>query len=133
MFKKFLLSTFFAVQAVCANAQLPGSVCNQTAIYDASTSGNTQIVAATTGTKIYICGYTLFSAGPSNVGLTTGTGTNCGTGNSKLTPYYELASETGISDQGATYRGMSTPASGAVCMYSSAAVAVQGIIYYTQF
>lgn len=125
--------------AICLNMASLGahsqsvSICNQTAVYDSSASGNTQLVPAIAQTKIYICGYTLFAAGTSNVGLTAGTGSNCGTSNSKLTPYYEFTSSTGMSDQSNNYRGLSTPASQALCLYSSATSPVQAIVYYAQF
>lgn len=107
--------------------------CDASVVYDASTSGSTQLVALSSGKKVYICGYSLFAAGTVNVELDYGTGTACATSPTKIVPAYQLTTQTGFSDQSPFYRGLSTAASNALCIKTSAGVAVQAIVYYTQF
>lgn len=113
-----------------AAAQGTGAVgsCSRAVIYDASTNGATQLVAA--GNTIYICGYTFFAGGTVSVDLIYGTGTNCGTGTTKITPAYQLTTQTGIVDPSPFFRGMDVPSSNALCINTNAAVAVQAIVYY---
>ena len=108
--------------------------CNQAAYYDASTNGATQLVAGVTGKIIYICGYTLFGAGTANVSLTEGTGTNCGTGTITISPAFRLVTQIGVTDPSDYWRGLNTRIAGdALCINTSAGVAIQAIVYYSQF
>ena len=43
--------------------------CGSSVVYDASTNGSTQLVALSSGKTVYVCGYTIFSAGTANVNL----------------------------------------------------------------
>jgi len=106
------------------------TACNKAAIYSASTAGATQLVAA--GTGIQICGYTIWTAGTTNVSLVFGTGTNCATGTTNVTPAFVFASTTGtgIVDSSPYYRGLNAPSGNALCINSSAGVAVQAIVHY---
>jgi len=116
-----------------AHAQIP-IACTNAAVYDASTNGATQLVAAIANARIYVCGYVIWSAATANVGLQSGTGTNCGTGTANLTPAYRMASTTGV---GVTvmgnYQGLSTALNQALCISSSAGVAVQAMVYFVQY
>jgi hypothetical protein len=116
-----------------AHAQLLS--CTNTAVYDASTTGATQLIAAAANAKIYVCGYVIWSNATANVTLQSGTGTNCGTGTVNMTPAYRMASTTGVGviDGAAQFRGMATTIGQALCINSSAAVAVQALVYYAQF
>lgn len=130
-----------------ANAELMGAItgpttgglltgviqCDSKAIYDASTSGSTELVALSSGKSIYICGKTIFSGGTANVKLIYGTGTACATGSNNLTPAFQLTAQTGLVDPSPFYRGSKTAVSNALCINSSAGVAVQAEVYYTQF
>ena len=111
--------------------------CDNTAIYDASTNGATQLVALTSGKTIYVCGYQFSTSSSSavSVSLVYGTGSNCATGQTKITPAYPLqaASSTGpiglvIMTPGFT--GLKTAASNALCINTNAAVSVQAIVWY---
>lgn len=109
-------------------------VCDSTAKYDASTSGSTQIVALSSGKTIYVCGYSLGVGGTAtNVKLVYGTGTNCATSPSDITPAYQLAANGGIVDRSPFSNGLKTAASNALCVNASAANAVQALVYYAQF
>jgi hypothetical protein len=107
--------------------------CGSSAIYDASTSGSTQLVALQSSQTIYICGYTIMASGTVNVNLRYGTGSNCATSPSNIVPAFQLTAQTGAVDGSAFYRGLKTAASNALCINTSGAVAVQAIVYYTQF
>lgn len=115
-----------------AKAQQVAAIpCNSKAIYDASTSGSTRLIAApTNGRAILICGFTFFTPGITNVGLNYGTGTDCGTGAVALTPAFQFTAQSGIAEPATAFRGMSAPAGNDVCINSSAGVAVQAIVYY---
>lgn len=118
--------------AVDSHGQI-GTSCYASAIYDASTNGATQLVAAVTGQAVYICGYTLFAGGTANVSLVYGTGSNCATGQTKITPAFQLVAQTGLADSSPFWRGLLAPASQALCLLTSAGVAVQATVYYSQF
>lgn len=104
--------------------------CKQAPFYDASTNGATQLIAA--GGSIVICGFNFWAAGTVNVGLVFGTGTNCATGTTKITPAYQLVTQTGVSDTATFFRGLYVPSGNALCINTSAGVAVQAIVYAQQ-
>lgn len=107
--------------------------CDSSIVYDASTSGSTQLVALTSSQQIRICGFTVFSGGTVNVKLIDGTGTACATSPSNLTPAWQFTAQTGIADGSPIFRGLTTRASNALCINTSGAIAVQAIVYYTKF
>lgn len=122
--------------AANAGGNLTGIIgCSASVVYDASTNGSTELVALTGGQSVYVCGYSFAAAGTVNVELDYGTGTACATGNTKILPAWQLntTSLPGISDGAPFYRGLKTIASNALCIKTSAGVAVQGIVYYTKF
>jgi hypothetical protein len=108
--------------------------CNQSAMYDGSSSGSTRLVVGNATQQINVCGFTVWSSASSNVDLVYGTGGTCGTGTTKVTPAFQFTAQTGIVDHLPVYTGLlPVPASNDLCLNSSAAVAVQAIVYYTQF
>jgi hypothetical protein len=110
--------------------------CASKATYDASTNGLTQLVAASGSTTIYVCGYVIkVATGGSavNVALKSGdTGGSCAN-SAVMTPAYEFGAGEGVAEQSSFYRGLSTPSSKALCLSTNAGVAVQAVVYYTQF
>jgi hypothetical protein len=125
-----LLVGFLLIASVSAQQPQAYSACNKAAIYDASTNGATQIVAS--GGPILICGYTFLAAGTVNVGLVYGTGTNCATGQVKITPAFQFTTGLGIADASPYFRGMNAPGNQALCINTSAGQAVQAVVYYYQ-
>lgn len=101
-------------------------VCSKAVVYDASTNGATQLVAA--GNGIYICGYTLFAAGSVNVNL--GFASACTATLTALTPAYRFTTQTGITDPSPYFRGMFVPSGNALCINTSAGIAVQAVVYF---
>lgn len=129
-----LLAGLFCPDPARAGATVTGIACQKSAIYDTNTNGATQLVAA--GAPIYVCGYTIATAAAVNVGLVTGTGTNCGTGQVKITPAFVFQATTaGIAklvDGAQQFRGLVAPAGQALCINTSAGSAVQAIVYFDQ-
>ncbi len=120
-------------QGEMASGNLVGHIgCDNSVVYDAATSGSTQLVAAVTGKTVYLCGFVIFSAGTANVKLQHGTGTACGTGTTALTPAFQLTAQTGASYGNGEGVVAKTASGNALCMNSSAAVAVQALVTYTQ-
>lgn len=131
--RRFLLgiALLFAIAAP-AHAQV---YCDQTALYDASTNGATQVIAAPgVNARIWICGYVVFTgSSATNVGLVYGTGTNCATGQVKLTPAWQLPANGGIAENNGNFVGLLVPAAQAVCVNASAGNPVQARISYRVF
>lgn len=105
--------------------------CDSSVAYDASTNGSTELKALTSGRTIYVCGYTILAAGTVNVKLIYGTGTACATGSVNMTAAYQLTAQVGLVDGAAFYRGLKTASANALCINTSAGVAVQAIVYYS--
>jgi hypothetical protein len=117
-----------------ASAGLAGHVgCDSSVVYDAATLGSTQLVALVTGKTIYVCGFVLFSAGTANVKLNYGTGAACATGTTAMTPAFQFTAQTGVAYGNSEGYVAKTAASNALCVNSSAAVAVQALVSYAQF
>lgn len=118
-----------------ARAQQLGSIyCSQNAQYAASTNGSTRIfqASATSSSSIFICGYVINVGGTAtNVGLQYGTGTNCGTGTTALTPSFVLPIAGQIKEDSPIFRGLSVPPNKDLCIVTSAGNPVQAIVYYT--
>jgi hypothetical protein len=116
-----------------ADAPATGPIlCESVAKYDASTNGATQLVAASGSTRVYVCGFNIFSAGTVNVklmGATTGT---CAT-TTDLTPAYQFTAQTGIVQPVSTSPALKTATSSQLCINTSAGVAVQALVWYSQF
>ena len=91
--------------------------------------------AGTTGRQLNICGYMINLGGTAtNVQLKYGTGTNCGTGTTNLTPNWNLtAAGAQINMQGGNWEGLTVPPGNDLCIVTSTAQAVQALIYVTFF
>lgn len=108
--------------------------CNQSAIYDASTNGSTKLVTGVAVKQIYVCGWNIFWGGTATVKLTYGTGGTCGTGTTAITPAFSGVAQSYDIDPSSVYKGLTpVPASNDLCITTSAGVAVQAIVYYSQF
>jgi hypothetical protein len=108
--------------------------CVKSAVYDAATNGSTKIVTGNSTQRIYVCGYAILAAGSVNVSLVYGTGGTCGTGTQEVTPAFQLVAQTGIVDHQTYYAGLPPiPQSNDLCLNASGAVAVQAIVYYSEF
>lgn len=109
--------------------------CNQSVQYDASTSGSTLLASSVGSTaQIYVCGWNFWSAGTANVKLVYGTGSTCGSGTTAITPAFQFTAQTGDVDHLPVYTGAKPVPNGSnLCINVSAGVAVQAVVWYTQF
>lgn len=106
---------------------------DSTAAINVSTATTTQLVALSSGKKIYVTHWDVVAAGADNITLEYGTGSNCGTGTTVLTGAYNFAANGGISAGSGLGPILVVPASNALCILTSAAVQASGVVSYTQF
>lgn len=113
--------------------------CDSSAVYDASTSGATQLVALSGSTVIYVCGFSFAQSTTSavHVALEYGTGSNCATSPTKITPSYSLQAGASTGPAGIVIgpsisSGLKTTSGKELCIVTDAAVSVQGLVWYTQ-
>lgn len=117
--------------------------CTQSKIYDASTTGSTEMLALSGSLHYYICHYEMNAGAAVNGKLTAGTGTNCGSAasgtpstgtsgaNAALTPAWQLAANGGTVSGWPTHGYLIDAGAGnAVCFNASGAVAAQVQVWY---
>lgn len=110
--------------------------CNQSAKYDASTNGATRLVQGNATQGIYVCGWNIMPAGTVSVQFVYGTQTTnpCDTGQTPITPAFQLTAQIPEVDHLPVYTGITpVPAGKDVCLVTNAGVAVQSILYFTRF
>ncbi|HEX2656206.1 MAG TPA: hypothetical protein VHN11_21495 [Xanthobacteraceae bacterium] len=100
---------------------------------DISTATTTQLVALSSGKKIYITNYKVIAGGTGNFKFVYGTGTNCGTGTTDLEGANNLTAQAGSVAGSGLGPVLVVPASNALCATTSAAVQMSGHVAYTQF
>ncbi len=107
--------------------------CDGHAFYDASTNGKTKLVTGVASRKIYVCGYILATGGTAtNIGLGSGTGTNCGTTFTAMMPAYQLAANDKIGANSGVWNGLaSINNQDDLCINTSAGNAVQAEVWYS--
>lgn len=98
-----------------------------------STATTTQLVALSSGKKIYVASFDVVAGGTGNITFEYGTGTSCGTGTTALTGAYNLTAQAGVALGGALGPVLVVPAGNALCALTSAAVQMSGSLSYTQF
>ena len=116
-------------------------ICDHTAFYDTNTNGSTQLVALSSGKTIYVCGFSFAQSTTMavHVGLVQGTGSACGTSQTKITPAYSLQAATSTGPVGIAVGGsfggggLNSGSGNALCILTDAAVSVQALVWYTQF
>lgn len=110
----------------------PEYSCTNSAPISVSGSGNTQILALTASAVIRIChiSWSVSDGSALGVKLTTGTGSNCGTGTADLTGLY---TSPGVALDFGTSAALRGPTSAALCMNLASGVAVGGTLVYAKF
>jgi len=98
-----------------------------------STATTTQLVALSTGKKIYVTAFDVIAGGTGNITFVYGTGSACGTGTTSLTGAYNLTAQAGISKGNGLGPVLVVPASNALCVTTSASVQMSGSVAYTRF
>jgi hypothetical protein len=92
--------------------------------------GNQQIVALTAAKSIRICSISLSNSGAADLKLVQGTGANCVTGPANLTGTFRNVLSM---VQGWQSNPLNTASAQALCLNSSAAVNIGGVILYDKF
>jgi len=111
----------------------PGNaiLCNQGLQMAVGVTGVTQMLALATGQRIVICGWQVTNtASTGTFQLSTGTGSNCGTGNTVLTPVMSV----GVSPTtyNSSFAILQTPLSQALCGNQSVNT-MSAIVWAAQF
>jgi hypothetical protein len=92
-----------------------------------TTSGLTQIVAASGSTVITICSLSVLANASTNITIDYGTGASCGTGTTAVSGAYQSAFGIALDSL-----NLALPASQALCLNSSAVVTAGGLVTYVQ-
>lgn len=97
-----------------------------------SSSGNTQLVALSSGQTVYVCGYKTVSAGAVSANFIYGTGTACATGETAIEGPSAYAANGGALATNAGAVQFKTAVSNALCIKLSAGVQTGGYVTYVQ-
>jgi len=105
-------------------------LCNQAAGLAAGPTTITQVLAAITGQRVNICGWSVTNSGAAGTfSLSYGTGSNCGTGTVALIPALSVGT-TAVTDHSGS-AVLSTPLSQALCITPSVAT-ISAVIWVSQ-
>lgn len=107
-----------------------GSGTTAQAIINLSSSGNTQIIPASGSNRTQICHISISFASAVDFKLTSGTGSNCGSGTADVTGLYKNTVAPALDFS--PFSPLVSPASQAVCANISANVVGGGIVIFTQ-
>jgi hypothetical protein len=122
------------LSGVVSSGSLTGLVgCDSSALLSMTTSTTTQIVALQAGKSIHVCGFVVNAGGTTTARIVQGTGTNCATGLANMTPAFNLASGGNVSFGNSVGRLLKTNSGSALCITSTAAVALNILVIYTAF
>jgi len=114
----------------------PGVACNNVAIINTAASGNTQLVAISSTTTIYVCSYVITAEATVDVRLVKGTGTACATDEESVTGTFAFSTTTGLLGVSrGSGLGMitKTDAADALCIETSGAIQINGEVTYAQY
>jgi len=139
--RKLLLALLLVLaSAVPAAAQPPGGiVCNKFFAVSQAAVVLTKIISGVAGQNISLCGFVYNSgAATSTVGLSYGTGTNCGTGTTVFVPVVSLPINGLLVDKGdfasmgvPTVNGSGVPID--LCLVTTGTGPAVVVIHYAQF
>lgn len=113
---------------------VPVTSCDSQAFLDMTTATTTELVALTSGRKVYVCYWLAMANGATTMTFKRGTGTNCGTGTTTISNAWELTAQVGFSGGsglGAIFDNQT--AANALCVTSSAAVNLHIFVRYAVF
>lgn len=134
---KWLIGLALGLCISVAQAQTPVGppnqiLCNNIATLAVGPTTITQIVAAATGARVFICGWHVTNTGAAGTfTLSTGTGTNCGTNTATLIPAMNVTNTAPSSDH-VDYAQLQTAQSVALCVTPSVAT-IAVLVWYNQF
>lgn len=107
--------------------------CDSSVALSMSSVTTKQAVAQSPGKSVYVCGFVFNADGKVEVRLVQGTGSNCGTGQSNLTPPFNLTAGGSIALGGGVGRLLKSNAGSAVCVASSTKQPTNVLVIYTQY
>lgn len=121
-----------------------GVFCDSQGWLDMSSATTTEIAPLVASRTIYVCSAVAMAGGTTTITFKRGTGTNCGTGTTAVSPGYELTAQAGYVDNagggqvvlgpaGAGTVGGAMTSGNALCVTSSAAVNLHVKIRYAVF
>jgi hypothetical protein len=108
-------------------------MCDSSAVLSMTTSTTTQAIGLAAGKSIYVCGFVLNADGKTTAKLVQGSGSNCGTGQSSLTPAFNVDAGANVELGGGIGRLLKSNAGSAVCVTSSSNKTLNALLIYTQF
>src|ERR1019366_858386 len=123
---------------VVTSADPCASVAKSNLAIDSNTTTLTQIIAANSTNKIYVCSLALISASANTLSLITGTGTNCGTSTAGLIGGTTVANSLSFAANGGLTLGNGngsvavSAASSELCLTLGTAAYVAGNLTYVQ-
>lgn len=117
--------------------------CDSQGFLDMTTATTTEIAPLVASSTIQICSIIAQAGGTTTMTLKRGTGSNCGTGTTSISPGFELTAQSGftigngagvvLGSAGAGTVGGATTSANAVCITSSANVNLHVLIRYAVF
>jgi hypothetical protein len=112
----------------------PGpAYCGKSFFVSAGATAMTQQVAPVAGARVVICGYVLNAgAAAATFLLSYGTGSNCGTGTTALTPTFSLPINGVVANRGVTV-GEATAVGSALCYTITGTGPMNAVVYYDQY
>jgi len=134
--KKLLALLLLLVLTEPAEAQMVGApsiACNQRFQVSQGAVALTRIVTGTATTSISICGYSSNAgAAAATWQLSFGTGTNCGTGTTAITPVFSLGINGVLVDHN-IYAFFTLPQNTDLCLVTTGTGPLQIMVFYGQF
>jgi len=130
------LLLFFGLASAALAENLVGPtnvvLCNKIATLAVGPSTITQIVPVVTGQTIFVCGWEVTNTGATGTfSLSSGTGSNCGTGTALIIPALNITNTAPSVDR-QQYATIQLPQSAALCVTPSVAT-IAFVIWYAQF
>lgn len=102
--------------------------CTSSLAFNLASSGDTEIIPLTASQVIRICSIDWSTTAAEDVKITTGTGTNCGTGTANKTGLYKTV--TAMARDYGMFAPLTFASGAAVCLNQSAAQALGGVVIY---
>lgn len=119
------------------------TLCDSQGWLDMTTATTTEIAPLVSSRTIYVCSVVAMAGGTTTMTFKRGTGSNCGTGTTSISPGFELIAQAGfamgngagvvLGPAGAGTAGGATTSGNAVCVTSSAAVNLHVLIRYAVY
>jgi hypothetical protein len=108
--------------------------CDDQAFLDMTTATTTELVPLTSGRIVQVCYWLAESNGTTTMTFKRGTGTNCGTGTTSISPAWDLTAQTGFSGGsgiGAIFDNRT--ASNALCVTNGSAVNLHIFVRFAKY